>query len=133
MNSFRNGINDVLSTVGLFVVIVYAGEHWPLVDRVIRNAFLVVVGVWYVWEFFIKPFRAGLKGMIEPEKSLKPQNVFNVVKEVFSNVGLIVVVFYAYDHWPLASTIVSATFLAGCGVWYVWEFFVKPFRAGLKG
>jgi hypothetical protein len=28
---------------------------------------------------------------------------------------------------------VAATFLAGCGVWYVWEFFVKPFRAGLKG
>jgi len=126
-------IKDVLSMIGLFAVIFYADEHWPLVYRAVRNALLVVFGVWYVWEFFIKPFRAGLKGIIEPGKCLNSSNVFNVVKDVFPSIGLFVIIFYAYEHWPLAVTIVTATFLVGFGVWYVWEFFIKPFRAGLKG
>ncbi len=48
-------------------------------------------------------------------------------------VGCSVITFYANEHWPLALRIVIGSFILGFGIWYVWRFFVQPFREGLRG
>ena len=48
-------------------------------------------------------------------------------------VGCSVITFYANEHWSLALRIVIGSFILGFGIWYVWRFFVQPFREGLRG
>ena len=48
-------------------------------------------------------------------------------------IGCITIISYSGDHWPLALQIATWALLVGFGVWYLWRFFVQPFRDGLRG
>jgi hypothetical protein len=48
-------------------------------------------------------------------------------------VGCFTIISYSREHWPLASQVVTVVLLAAFGLWYLWRFFVQPFRAGLRG
>jgi hypothetical protein len=55
-------VDRLIWAVGCFAIISYASDHWPLVYRGATVALLLGFGIWYLWMFFIRPFRAGLKG-----------------------------------------------------------------------
>jgi hypothetical protein len=61
LNMFRNVINDFIWVIGVFAIINYVDKQWPLAYTAVSNALLVGFGVWYVWRFFIQPFREGLR------------------------------------------------------------------------
>lgn len=48
-------------------------------------------------------------------------------------IGCFTMISYSREHWPFALQIVTAVLLAGFGLWYLWRYFVEPFRAGLRG
>ncbi len=56
-----------------------------------------------------------------------------VADRIVWTVGCLTIIRYADDHWPLGYQIVTAALLVGFGIWYLWRFFVQPFRAGLRG
>ncbi|EEF57965.1 hypothetical protein Cflav_PD1140 [Pedosphaera parvula Ellin514] len=62
LNTLATVIDRCIWTVGVFAILIYAEEHWPLPYRVFTFCFLLGFGVWYLWKFFIQPFRAGLRG-----------------------------------------------------------------------
>jgi hypothetical protein len=62
VNMLAAVVDRVVWMVGCFAIIDYASNHWPLVFRVATIVFLVAFGAWYLWAFFARPFREGLKG-----------------------------------------------------------------------
>jgi hypothetical protein len=48
-------------------------------------------------------------------------------------IGLMTIMGYSREHWPLGWQIVTLVLLVGFSGWYLWRFFVQPFRAGLRG
>jgi len=48
-------------------------------------------------------------------------------------VGIMTIFIYARDHWPTPYNVAICVFFLGFGVWYLWKFFVRPFRAGVRG
>ncbi len=39
----------------------YTADHWPSDYSLIRYILIVALGLWFVWQFVVQPFRAGLK------------------------------------------------------------------------
>jgi hypothetical protein len=52
----------IIYAVGWITIWLYAGEHWPTATRVVLCAILLGFAAWYVWRFFVRPFRKALNG-----------------------------------------------------------------------
>jgi fatty acid desaturase len=62
LNTLAAVVDRVVWTVGCFAIIDYASNHWLLAYRVAMVVILVAFGAWYIWAFFVRPLREGLKG-----------------------------------------------------------------------
>jgi hypothetical protein len=49
------------------------------------------------------------------------------------SIGLMTIIFYAQDHWPTFYFVTACVLLGGFAIWYLWRFFLIPFREGLRG
>jgi len=56
-----------------------------------------------------------------------------IVDNLFWVVGFLSIFNYVSGHSPLAAKLVVFAFLFGFGGWYIWRFFIRPFRTALKG
>ena len=48
-------------------------------------------------------------------------------------VGCVTIINFSRDHWPMAAQVVTWLMLAAFGLWYLWRFFIRPFKAGIRG
>jgi hypothetical protein len=65
---------------------------------------------------------------------MKPLKILaTVLDRLVWMVGVMTIFIYAQDHWPTPYVIATGLLLLGFGVWYLWKFFMQPFRAGLRG
>lgn len=65
---------------------------------------------------------------------MKALSIFaSIIDRIVWSVGCITIIFYAHDHWPLASQVGVIALLLVFGLWFIWKFFVRPFRAGIRG
>jgi len=55
-------VHSFIYMVGCIAIWTYTIERWPVGTHVFVGATLLVFFVWYLWTFFIRPFRAALKG-----------------------------------------------------------------------
>jgi ABC-type nickel/cobalt efflux system permease component RcnA len=55
-------IDRLVWAVGCFTIIGYSREHWPLASQIVTAVLLISFGLWYLWRFFVQPFRIGLRG-----------------------------------------------------------------------
>ena len=62
LDTLGSVIDRIVWAVGCFTIIGYSQEHWPLALQIVTIALLVGFGLWYLWRFFVQPFRAGLRG-----------------------------------------------------------------------
>ncbi len=47
-------------------------------------------------------------------------------------IGCVSILIYADNHWPFWTTVFTFACLAGFTGWYIWRYFIRPFRAALK-
>jgi hypothetical protein len=40
---------------------------------------------------------------------------------------------YTFEHWPRGTHLAIGVALAAFAIWYLWSFFVRPFRSGMRG
>lgn len=48
--------------IGCGAIWIYAMDHWPIGTRIFVCACVAIFAMWYIWRFFIRPFRSALKG-----------------------------------------------------------------------
>ena len=48
-------------------------------------------------------------------------------------IGCIAIWSYTFERWPVATRVVAITGATAALVWYLWHFFVRPFRAAMRG
>jgi hypothetical protein len=47
-------------------------------------------------------------------------------------IGCVAIWIYAMDHWPLGTSVFVCACVAIFAMWYIWRFFIRPFRSALK-
>jgi ABC-type nickel/cobalt efflux system permease component RcnA len=62
LSTLGSVIDRIVWAVGCITIIGYSREHWPLALQIVTVALFVSFGLWYLWRFFVQPFRAGLRG-----------------------------------------------------------------------
>lgn len=39
---------------------------------------------------------------------------------------------FGWEHWPEATGVIAYIVMVICAIWYLWKYFVIPFREGLR-
>jgi hypothetical protein len=61
------------------------------------------------------------------------KHCLNWASDLVWMIGAFTIVWFLVDHWPRTTYTLLAVAGVGALVWFLWNFFVRPFRAALNG
>ena len=59
--------------------------------------------------------------------------IWKLIHDFIFIIGCMAIAQYAFEHWQRGAYIAFAVALVCFSVWYLWTFFVRPFRSALRG